>query len=121
VIVYNRSSLHYWFNQVGYWGLIRGRLLTERSMAGVLSRSVEYSSGDGRPLVRVYTPRQVHHLLDDAGYRDVQTSVRHFDAQEAFPTALLKSRVAALRDPAVLDRIGRVAGWYVVATGCAPD
>jgi ubiquinone/menaquinone biosynthesis C-methylase UbiE len=120
VIVYNRSSLHYWFNQVLYWGLFKRRLLTERSMQGVLSSSVEYTSGGGRPLVRVYTTRQVRRLLEDAGYRDVTTRVRHFNAQEAFPTALLKSRVAALRDPAVLDRIGRVAGWYVVATGRAP-
>ena len=54
IIVYNRSSLHYWVNQVLYQGIILRGLLEERSMAGVLSRGVEVSSIGARPLVRVY-------------------------------------------------------------------
>ncbi len=117
VIVYNRSSLHYWMNQVGYCGIVRGQLFQERSMAGVLSRGVEYSSTGARPLVRVYSPRQVRRMLNEAGFHDVSTTVRHFHAEDAVLTGILEKRVTALREQKTLDRIGRAAGWYVVGVG----
>ena len=117
IIVYNRSSLHYWFNQVLYFGILRGGLLRERSMAGVLSTGVEYSSVGARPLVRVYSPRQLRRMLSDAGFTDVSTTVRHFHAEDAIITGVLEKRVAALRDQKTLDRIGARAGWYVVGVG----
>ena len=89
-------------------------------MAGVLSANVERSSIGARPLVRVYTPRAVRAQLRDAGFAGARTSVRHFQPGDAFPYQLLASRVAALRDPRLLDRIGRLAGWYVVGYGVRP-
>ncbi len=44
IVVYNRSSLHYWCNQVLLAGLLEGGLAREGSMAGVLSAGVERSS-----------------------------------------------------------------------------
>ena len=117
IIVYNRSSLHYWVQKFVVEGILRRGLLEERSMEGVLSRSVEFSSIGARPLVRVYSPRQMRRLMREAGFRDVRTFVRHFRAQDTLPTEMLEKRVGALRDPRVLDRIGRIAGWYVVAVG----
>jgi len=122
VIVYNRNSFHYWLTQVLYWGVLRGGLLRERSMAGVLSRRVERSSVGARPLVLVYSPKAVAHLLRDAGFVGVTTTVRHFQPRDTPVTGLLaKLRIRTLRDPAVLDRIGRIGGWYVVARGVAPS
>ena len=43
IIVYNRSSLHYWVNQVLMQGIIRRQLLEERRWRGCLSRGVEVS------------------------------------------------------------------------------
>jgi ubiquinone/menaquinone biosynthesis C-methylase UbiE len=120
VIVYNRRSLHYVFNQVLFAGVLKGGLWRERSMAGVLSAGVEYSSVGARPLVRVYSPRQVQSMMRAAGFANVTTTVRHFWAEDAFPFALLEKRVARLRDPHFLDRIGRLAGWYVVARATVP-
>ncbi len=120
IIVYNRSSLHYWLNQVLLQGIIRRQLFEERSMAGVLSRGVEVSSIDARPLVRVYSPRQMRRLMTDAGFADASTTVRHFQTGDAFPIDMLASRVSAFRDPKVLDRIGRAGGWYVIARGVRP-
>jgi ubiquinone/menaquinone biosynthesis C-methylase UbiE len=117
IIVYNRASLHYWLAQVGYWGLWKRRLFAEGSMEAVLSH-VEYSaSGEGRPLVRVYSPRQTRQLLRDAGFTAVTTRVRQFKAQDTPITAHLEPFVRPLRDPRVLDRIGRLAGWYVIGSG----
>jgi ubiquinone/menaquinone biosynthesis C-methylase UbiE len=119
IIVYNRSSLHYWLSQVLYAGLWQRKLFTEGSMEGVL-RHVEHStSGEGRPLVRVYSPRETRHLLCDAGFTAVTTRMRQFKAQDTPVTAFLEPLLPPLREPRVLDRIGRVAGWYVVASGRA--
>lgn len=121
VIVYNRNSFHYWLTQVLYWGVLRGGLLKERSMAGVLSRVVEYSSIGARPLVRVYSARQLRELMAQAGFVDVNVAVRHFQPGDTPVTHLLRRRVRALQNPRVLDRIGRIDGWYVVARGVAPS
>jgi SAM-dependent methyltransferase len=116
IVVYNRNSLHYWLQQVAFNGVARGQLLKEGSMAGVLSANVEYSSIDARPLVRVYSARALRGRLRAAGLVDVRTTVRQFAPSDTYPTQLARN-LAPLRNPAVLDRIGRLAGWYVIATG----
>ncbi len=116
IIVYNRSSLHYWLAQVGYWGLWKRKLFTEGSMEAVLSH-VEHSTVGARPLVRVYSPRQTRRLLQEAGFADVRSSVRQFKAQDTPITAFLEPLLPPLRNPRLLDRIGRVAGWYVIGCG----
>ncbi len=119
IIVYNKASLHYWLNQVIFAGFWQRKLFQEGSMEAVLSH-VEYSSdGQGRPLVRVYTPRQTRRLLEEAGFTDVTSRVRQFRAEDTFLTARLARYLPPLRNPRVLDRIGRIAGWYVVASGRA--
>src|SRR5262249_38399798 len=117
IIVYNRSSLHYWLNQVVSEGLIKRGLFRERSMAGVLSAGGEQSRVDARPLVRVYSPRQLLGLLRVAGREDVRTRVRHVHGGDARWTPRLSGRVRAVRDPATPDGIGRRVGWYVVGLG----
>jgi ubiquinone/menaquinone biosynthesis C-methylase UbiE len=118
IVLYNRSSLHYWIHQFLYWGLMKGRLRSEGSMEGVLSY-VEHSSVGARPLVRVYSPRQARRLMHEAGFSAVGTEVRHFHARDTGPTLFLEPLLPPLRDPRVLDRIGRAAGWYVIASGRA--
>lgn len=120
IIVYNKRSFHYWLMQVAWEGVVHRKLLRERSMAGVLSSGVEASSIGARPLVRVYSPRQLRGLLRAAGFERVETAVRHFHAGDTPLTAVLERRLKPLRDPSVLDRIGRIGGWYVVATGRKP-
>ncbi len=120
VIVYNRNSFHYWLTQVAYRGIFKGDLIRERSMGGVLSSGVEYSSIEARPLVRVYSQREMRAHLSDAGFVDVRTNVRHFHASDTPLTYVLRRRVKRLDDPQVLDRIGRIGGWYVIARGTRP-
>jgi SAM-dependent methyltransferase len=120
IIVYNRASFHYWITQVFERGILQRELLRERSMAGVLAGGVEYSSIGARPLVRVYSPRAVRRLMRDAGFEQVTTTVRHYLPTDTSITRLLGRRVAALRDPAVLDRLGRIGGWYVIGRGRRP-
>jgi hypothetical protein len=100
-----------------YQGIIRRGLLEEKSMAGVLSRGVEVSSIGARPLVRVYSPREMRRIMEDAGFATFSSTVRHFRATDTFVTDLLAPRIPALRDPKLLDRVGRSVGWYVIARG----
>jgi ubiquinone/menaquinone biosynthesis C-methylase UbiE len=120
IIVYNKRSFHYWLTQVLRHGVVEGGLLRERSMAGVLSSGVEFSRVGARPLVNVYTPRQVRNMLETAGFTAVTTHVRHFQPSDTPITSVLKGRLKALDRPDVLDRIGRVGGWYIVGIGRRP-
>ena len=117
VILYNRNSFHYWLTQFAYRGILRGELLRERSMAGVLSSGVEYTHIGARPLVRVYSPAQAQRLMREAGLRDVRVDVYHFKYGDTPLTAVAGRLAGIFRDPRILDRIGRIGGWYVVARG----
>jgi ubiquinone/menaquinone biosynthesis C-methylase UbiE len=115
ILVYNRHSFHYWLTQVLWQGIVRRQLLEERSMSGVLSRGVERSSIGARPLVRVYSPRQLRDMMRAAGFGDVRTAVGGFNARDTPITGFLAGHTRLMDSPERLARIGRVGGWYVLA------
>jgi ubiquinone/menaquinone biosynthesis C-methylase UbiE len=119
VIVYNRNSFHYWFSQVLYHSILRGGLVRERSMAGVLSRSVEFTRGGGRPLVRVYASDELERMLSAAGFDQTRSYARHFTLKDT-PFTWPLAGISRLRSAALLDRIGRIGGWYIVGRGTRP-
>jgi ubiquinone/menaquinone biosynthesis C-methylase UbiE len=119
VIVYSRASFHFWLQQVPK-AVVSGALLRERGMRGVLSRGVEYSRIGARPLVRVYTRQMLSTMMRDAGFAEVTVHSRHFRASDTLPTRFAARLSSRLRDPQTLDRLGRIAGWYLVATGIRP-
>lgn len=121
IILYHRDSLHYWTNQVLFHGIIKRRLISERSMSKILSSNVERSSVEARPLVRVYSRRQVRNMLRAAGFDDVRAPVRHFQRTDSFVYDLIGARVPRLFEPSTLDRVGRRAGWYVIGVGRKPS
>jgi len=106
VILYNRNSWHYWLNQVLWRGLIKGQLLIEHGMAGVLSTGVERSSIGARPLVRVFTRRQISGLMEKVGFCTVSTWVSPFRPDDS-PFTRWISETAPFG-----------GGWYIVAHGC---
>ena len=119
IIVYNRSSFHYWLMQVAWMGIIRGGLILDRSMSAILSNGVEVSTTAAKPLVRVYRPNGLRALMRSAGFQPVEIAIRHFHPGETWLTEAF-SGLRLFQNPAVLDRIGRNGGWYVVATGGGP-
>jgi ubiquinone/menaquinone biosynthesis C-methylase UbiE len=117
IIVYNRDSFHYWLTQFAVHGVLKGELLRAGSMREVLARGVERTSIGARPLVRVYSRRQLGRMLAGAGFADVHTCVRGFNAEDT-PISMLIARFTHLLDsPEVRQRIGRIGGWYVVGVG----
>jgi ubiquinone/menaquinone biosynthesis C-methylase UbiE len=114
ILVYNRNSLHYWLQQVLYTGLVAGELWRTRSMQQILSAGVERSSIGARPLVRVYSRRQMRRLFRAAAFGHCSTSVRHFRPEDTFVTATAVGRRLVARHS---DTVGRLAGWYVIGRG----
>jgi ubiquinone/menaquinone biosynthesis C-methylase UbiE len=117
IIVYNRRSFHYWLSQVLLQGVLRRQLLEEGSMEGVLSANTEVSSIGARPLVRVYSAPQLQRMLTTAGFTNVRTTVRHFHVEDTPVTTWAAAHARWLHSPEVLDRIGRIGGWYVIGYG----
>jgi ubiquinone/menaquinone biosynthesis C-methylase UbiE len=65
VMLYYRHSLNYWGEMILHRGLLRGELLRGRSPEDIMSRWVEYSEQDGRPLVKVYSRTEARKLFQD--------------------------------------------------------
>jgi ubiquinone/menaquinone biosynthesis C-methylase UbiE len=121
ILVYNRRSFHYWLSQVLLEGVLRRRLLRERSMEAVLAANVERTSIEARPLVRVYSPPRVRHMLREAGFAAVRTEVGGFKAEDTPISAVIARHTGLLNSRAVLDRLGRIGGWYVLGVGRRPS
>jgi ubiquinone/menaquinone biosynthesis C-methylase UbiE len=62
VMLYNRRSLYYWGSLLLKHGLL-GRELFHGSIAEIMSRHVEYSETNDRPLVKVYSRAQASLLF----------------------------------------------------------
>jgi ubiquinone/menaquinone biosynthesis C-methylase UbiE len=103
IILYNRNSIYYWLTAFLWRGVKDRMLLRERGMAGILSTTVERGSAESRPLVRVYSRRQVPKLLKRAGFGHVTTWINPYEDRDSWLTRRLPFRLP-LR-----------AGWYVVA------
>lgn len=121
VIVYNRNSFHYWITQVLDHGLLRRKLFKEGSMEGVMSTTVEKTSVDARPLVKVYSRKDMKALLEAAGFVGVSAHARHYRIGDTQVTKLLARVIRPVKKPSFLDRLGRIGGWYVIATGTRPS
>ena len=61
-MLYAENSLHYWRKLVWRFGIKQG-LLDRVSMGEIMSRSVERSANEARPLVKVYTPERARALF----------------------------------------------------------
>jgi ubiquinone/menaquinone biosynthesis C-methylase UbiE len=120
ILVYNRNSFHYWIHQVAWQGIYKRRLVAERSMAGVLSSGVERTSIGARPLVRVYSSRQVRGMMQNAGFVSVSTSIDGFNTVDTPISDVLSRRTHWLDDPGRIERLGRLGGWYVLGFGRKP-
>jgi glycosyltransferase involved in cell wall biosynthesis/ubiquinone/menaquinone biosynthesis C-methylase UbiE len=106
VMVYAENSLQYWRNLVWSAGMKSGDLAT-RSMADIMSRSVERSGNEARPLVKVYTKRRLRALFRDfAGIEILQRQI----SPELVPRRLRL----------FLPLVERMAGWNLIIKARKP-
>ena len=106
VMMYAENSLHYWRNLV--WGIgLKNGALTSRSMADIMSRSVERTGNDARPLVKVYTPSRLRALF--AAFDDVRIVQRQI-TPEIVPRPFRRW----------LSVIEKLAGWNLIVKARKP-
>ena len=107
IMVYAENSLHYWGVQVGMLGL-RGGMLETSSVGDIMSRSVEMTANDARPLVKVYTKRRLARLF--SRFSDITIVKRQLTAPELPPFARWIP----------LPIAGRIAGWNLIIKAIKP-
>jgi glycosyltransferase involved in cell wall biosynthesis/ubiquinone/menaquinone biosynthesis C-methylase UbiE len=101
VMMYAEHSLHYWRELVGKLGLERD-LLKNYSMGEIMSRYVEISQNDARPLVKVYTASRLKKLFDG------------FDSPAVYKRQLMASELPDWLKWMPLDVAGRLMGWNII-------
>jgi len=106
VMMYAENSLHYWRNLVWAIGLKEGELL-RHSMGDIMSRSVERSANDARPLVKVYTPARLRNLF--RAFSNIEIVQRQMVPDE-LPVRLRR----------FLPAIERRLGWNLIIKATKP-
>ena len=107
VMMYAEHSVHYWREMVGTLGLDRD-LLKNHSMGEIMSRYVEISQNDARPLVKVYTSSRLKKLFDG------------FERRAVWKRQLLASELPPSLKWLPLGLAGRLMGWNVIITAMKP-
>jgi ubiquinone/menaquinone biosynthesis C-methylase UbiE len=107
VMLYHRNSLYYWTEIILHRGILRGDFLRGHSPSTIMSRYVEYSEHEARPLVKVYSQRQARKLF--APFVEVKTEVEQMIREELrFLRPLVSEKM--------FENLRRSAGWNVIIT-----
>ncbi|HEY2962937.1 MAG TPA: class I SAM-dependent methyltransferase [Pyrinomonadaceae bacterium] len=107
VMLYHRNSLNYWVEIILRRGFLGGEFLRGRTAEEIMSRVIEFSDHDARPLVKVYSRKQARELFRQ--FREVVVEVEQLTREEL---RILSSVVSEK----LLRRLGNRIGWNVVIT-----
>jgi len=107
VMLYHRNSLNYWVEIVLRRGILGFEFLRGRSAEEIMSRVIEFSDHDARPLVKVYSRKQARELF--SMFKDVRVDVEQLMRAEL---RFLSPLVSDER----LDRLRKRIGWNVIIT-----
>ena len=107
VMLYHRNSLNYWVEIVLRRGVLGFEFLRGRSAEEIMSRVIEFSDHDARPLVKVYSRRQAHELF--SMFKDVRVDV------EQLMRAELRFLSPFVSD-STLNKLAKKIGWNVIIT-----
>ena len=107
VMLYHRNSLNYWVEIVLRRGLLGFEFLRGRSAEEIMSRVIEISEHDARPLVKVYSRKQAAELF--SMFKEVRIDVEQLTREEL---RFLSPLISEER----LDRLRKKIGWNVIVT-----
>ena len=107
VMLYHRNSWNYWVDIVLRRGVVGGEYFRGRSSEDIMSRVIEFSEHEARPLVKVYSRKQAHNLFRH--FQDVSVEVEQLTRAELRFLAPLVSESS-------LKMLRRVIGWNVIIT-----
>jgi len=107
VMLYHRHSLNYWFEIILRRGLLGGEFLRGRSAEEIMSRVIEISNHDARPLVKVYSRNEARALFSQ--FREVDVEVEQLIREELrFLSGVVSDKL--------FEALGRRIGWNVIIT-----
>lgn len=107
VMLYHRNSLNYWVEIVLRRGVLGMEFLRGRSAEEIMSRVIEFSDHDARPLVKVYSRKQARELF--SMFKDVRVDVEQLMRSELrFFSPLISEKK--------LDQLRKKIGWNVIVT-----
>jgi ubiquinone/menaquinone biosynthesis C-methylase UbiE len=106
VMLYHRRSLYYWGSLVLKHGILRAELLNN-SIAEIMSRHVEYSETEGRPLVKAYTRDEARRMFGD--FSDCRIEVDQLTRGDLRP-------IGHLIPEALFRLLARTFGWNLLLT-----
>lgn len=107
IMLYHRHSLNYWVEIVLRRGVLGLEFLRGRSAEDIMSRVIEFSDHDARPLVKVYSRKQVRELFKM--FKEVRVEV------EQLMRAELRF-LSPLVSDSMFDRLCQSIGWNVIIT-----
>ena len=107
VMLYHRDSLNYWIEIVLRRGVLGLEFLRGRSPEEIMSRVIEFSDHDARPLVKVYSRKQAFELF--SMFKDVRVDVEQLMRSELrfFSPLVSEER---------MERLRKKIGWNVIIT-----
>jgi ubiquinone/menaquinone biosynthesis C-methylase UbiE len=106
VMVYHRTSLYYWGGIILKRGLLRGELL-KASPGELMSRYVEHTETDGRPLVKAYTRSEVRKMF--SMFSDSKVEVNQLTREEL-------GIFGKVMPEGLFQWLARNFGWNVIIT-----
>ena len=107
VMLYHRNSLNYWLEIVLRRGVLGAEFLRGRSAEEIMSRVVKHSEHEARPLVKVYSRKQMRELF--CMFKTVKVEVEQLTRAELRFLSPLVSESG-------LDKLRKRIGWNVIAT-----
>ena len=107
VMLYHRNSLNYWIEIVLRRGVLGAEFLRGRSAEDIMSRVVEHSEHNARPLVKVYSRREMHELF--SMFEEVGVQVDQLSRDEL-------RFLSPIVSDSLLQRLQKSIGWNVIAT-----
>jgi SAM-dependent methyltransferase len=107
VMLYHRNSLNYWIEIVLRRGILKAEFLQGRSAEEIMSRVVEHTEHNARPLVKVYSRNETRELF--GMFKEVDVRVEQLLRDEL-------RFMSPLVSDSVYQRLQNRIGWNVVAT-----
>jgi ubiquinone/menaquinone biosynthesis C-methylase UbiE len=105
VMLYHRGSIAYWVNIMLRYGVLHAELFRGMTPGEIMSRHVEISENDARPLVKVYSRKQAQELF--SMFKEVKIQVDQLTREEL-------RLIGRLISDASLRRLGKLVGWNVI-------
>ena len=107
VMMYAEHSWHYWYRLVWEQG-VKHRLLDTYSISEIMSRKVEITKNDARPLVKVYTAARLRRMF------------ANFEAIEFYKRQLITSELPEPLQWVPIAAAGKLGGWNIIIKASKP-